>query len=121
MKKAISRLIRISIGVASALLVTVAVQGSATASARDTYSAKHGSDSATVWIASETIYVNDRENDGNDVVGQVRWWDSNKAQIRIHNVWDRNPDGDAVTGNSPGPVRGIRVCEETGSCSAWDG
>ncbi|MEO3793244.1 hypothetical protein ABGB14_23790 [Nonomuraea sp. B10E15] len=125
MSKMLLRAIPASVGVLSALLATAAVQGPASASARDTYKAKHGSDTATVWIASETIYVNDGEKDGRDVVGQVKWWDSRYAQIRVHNVWDRKADGESVTGNAPGPVRGIRVCENDGTpdgaCSAWVG
>ncbi|GLW06902.1 hypothetical protein Misp01_20320 [Microtetraspora sp. NBRC 13810] len=119
MRNVMSRAVRSSVALASVLLATTAVQGTASASAQDTYRAVHGSDTAVVWIASETVYVNDGENDGLDVVGQVRWWDSQKAQTRTYSLWDRSADGDHAIGNAPGPVSGIRVCEEDGSCSPW--
>ncbi|MEO3794675.1 hypothetical protein ABGB14_31065 [Nonomuraea sp. B10E15] len=120
MANVVSPVVRAAVGVTSALLVTLAAQGPAQASAGPhALYAEHGSDTGWVPAMTNSLYVNDVEKDGNDVVGQVWYHDSRSNSERTYEVWDRDPDGDAATGVAPGNVLRMRVCEETGSCSAW--
>ncbi|WP_188197745.1 hypothetical protein [Nonomuraea sp. SYSU D8015] len=118
MKKDWVRAMQAAAGITFALVMAVAVQGPA--SAADTLRAEHGSDTIVAHLPGRQVYVSDREDDGNDVVGQVEWWDSQRGGYRIQPVWDRTVDGDAVYWHAPGPINKVRVCEETGSCSNWE-
>ncbi|TDC97572.1 hypothetical protein E1292_36760 [Nonomuraea deserti] len=122
MRNVRSRAVRTFAGTAAALLATVLIQGPAAASSGALYPKRveHGSDYAIVWTGTRTVVAFDGEKDGNDVVAQVRWWDSRWAEERVHNEWDRKPDKKDERGKVPGVVREIRVCEETGSCSDWE-